>query len=379
MNRIIELSPCESEQACRDISVTLPEWFGIPEANEKYAKGVRERLTFGYIVDSICVGLLSLEFPFENTANIYWMGVKREWHNQGVGKTLLQHAETTCLEKQVYLLSVETLSPKERDSNYLKTYRFYSKKGFRPLFELNTYSPDYLMVYLNKIISPRIFEWVDLTHEVSEKVPTWDSDCGFKHTDIVKYEDCKTECKFLVQQFEMLAGVGTHIDAPAHCFPKGKTIEELELQSLISPCVVIDVSQEAHESYSVDMEAIRDFEKKHGKVWKNAFVIFHTGWERFWNEPMNYRNEYKFPSVSKEVAEYLVSENIVGMGIDTLSPDRPESGYPVHQVVLGAGKYIVENISNANLLPPTGSYAFVIPMKIAGATEAPIRLMGMLP
>lgn len=33
--------------------------------------------------------------------------------------------------------------------------------------------------YLNKIISPLIFEWIDLTHEVSENIPTWNGDCDY--------------------------------------------------------------------------------------------------------------------------------------------------------------------------------------------------------
>lgn len=378
MKTIIQLTPDESEQACREISITLPEWFGIPEANERYANGVKERFTFGYVIDNTCVGILSLEFPFKNTANIYWMGVKRDWHNKGIGKALLNHAEMICKERQVYSLTVETLSPKENDSNYLKTLKFYLKGGFKPLFELNTYGPEYSMVYLNKIISPQIFEWIDLTHEVSENIPTWNGDCGFKHTNILKYEDCTTECKFLVQMIEALAGIGTHIDAPSHCFPEGKTINDLSLQTLISPCIVVDVSQEAHANYCINIETIRHFERQHGQIWKSSFVIFRTGWDRFWTQPKEYRNDYNFPCISKEVAQYLVSEDIVGIGVDTLSPDKPESDFPVHQILLGAGKYIVENVANAHLLPANGSYIFVMPLRLAKGTEAPIRLLGML-
>lgn len=231
----------------------------------------------------------------------------------------------------------------------------------------------------NQLFSPQKFQWVDLTHELSQNIPTWDGNCGFKCTDVIKYEDCTTECKFLVQQVEMLAGVGTHIDAPSHCFPGANTIKDLLLQTLISPCIVIDVSQEAHAEYLIHIDTIKHFENKHGNLWKNAFVIFHTGWDSFWNQPEKYHNNYHFPSISKQVAEYLVSEGIVGLGIDTLSPDRPESGYPVHQAVLGAGKYIVENIANASSLPITGSYSFVMPIKIALGSEAPVRLLGMIP
>lgn len=374
---IIQLSPNESEQICREISATLPEWFGIPEANEKYANGVKTRFSLGYIVDNNCLGMLSLEFPFPRAANIYWMGVRKDSLHQGIGKALLRYAEMVCLERQAYSLSVETLSPKEKDSNYLNTFKFYIKEGFTPLFELNTYSPDYLMVYLNKTLSPHIFEWVDLSHKLSEEVPTWNGDCGFKQIDVLKYEECKSDCKFLVQRLEMFAGIGTHMDAPAHCFPHGKTITDLPLQTLISPCIVVNTSQEAHEKYIIDMETVINFEKQNHVIWKNAFVIFYTGWSRFWNQPEKYRNNHSFPSIGKEVAEYLLSKDIAGIGIDTLSPDRPESGYPVHQILLGAGKYIVENIANASLLPPTGSFVFVLPLQVNQGTEAPVRLLGM--
>lgn len=377
-NLIVELTPEASERACREISANLPEWFGIHEANERYARGVKERLTFGYMMDKACLGMICLEFPFENAANIYWMGVKREWQNNGIGKALLRHAEIICLGRHIYSISVEILSPKENNSNYLNTFKFYTKEGFKPLFELNSYGPEYLMVYLNKILSPQIFEWIDLTHEISEGIPTWDGECGFKLTNILNYEDCATDCKFLVQRVEMLAGIGTHMDAPAHCFPKGKTFKDLSLSTLISPCILINVSQEVDENYCVGIETIKKFESKYGKAWKNSFVIFYTGWDQFWGQPEKYRNNYNFPSVSKEVAEYLVSEDIAGIGIDTLSPDRPESGYPVHQIILGAGKYIVENIANANLLPVTGSYIFAMPIRLSEGTEAPMRLLGML-
>lgn len=86
----------------------------------------------------------------------------------------------------------------------------------------------------------------------------------------------------------------------------------------------------------------------------------------------------QFPSVSKEAAQLLVERNIKGLGIDTLGPDTAESGYPVHQVILGQGKYLVENVANADLLPPVGSTILVAPLYILGGTEAPIRLIGFV-
>lgn len=144
------LNASTSEQACRELTLSLPEYFGIQEANERYAKGVRELLTFGAKLNGTCVGLISLEMPFPNNANIYWMAVKKEYHGQGIGSSLLKYAETYCSKKQCTSMTVETLSPAEKDPNYIKTYTFYRRNGFEPLFELNTYGPDFKMVYLYK-------------------------------------------------------------------------------------------------------------------------------------------------------------------------------------------------------------------------------------
>lgn len=223
------------------------------------------------------------------------------------------------------------------------------------------------------------FRWIDLTHALSEEIPTWNGHCGFQHTEIVHYDDGSTECKFLVQRIEMLAGIGTHIDAPAHCFSGGKTIAEIPLASLISPCLVIDVSKEAHEEYRIDMQAVKHFEEKYGEIGQDTLVIFYTGWDRFWSEPTKYHNNHRFPSVSKQVAEYLVLKDIAGIGIDTLSPDTGKEGFPVHQVVLGSGKYIIENVANASQMAAVGGYSFAMPIPTKAGTEAPIRLVGMVP
>lgn len=227
------------------------------------------------------------------------------------------------------------------------------------------------------MISLETLKWIDLTHTLSERIPTWDGSCGFQCIDVVTYENFPSDYKFLGQRLEMFAGIGTHMDAPAHCFAGGKTIAEIPLQSLINPCVVIDVSQEANEEYSVGRQTLEQFENQYGEIGRNQFVIFYTGWERFWNEPAKYHNNHRFPCVSKEVAEYLVTKDIAGIGIDTLSPDRGDQGFPVHQILLGTGKYIVENVANATQMPAIGGYSLVLPIKVDRGAEAPVRLIGM--
>lgn len=233
---------------------------------------------------------------------------------------------------------------------------------------------------MGKVVDLDQLKLIDLTHALEAHIPCWDGDggCGFKHEITLDYSDCSTEVKFRVQKLEMFDGMGTHMDAPAHCIPGGKVVSDIPLKQLISPCVVIDVSNQADEDYSITQEDVIAFENQHGRITDNTFVIFYTGWGRYWSDAKKYRNNLVFPSISKEAANVLLDRNIAGLGIDTLSPDIPSSGYPVHRKILSANKYIVENIAYADQLPAVGAYVLVIPIKISGATEAPIRLIALL-
>lgn len=194
--------------------------------------------------------------------------------------------------------------------------------------------------------------------------------------NLLHYNECPTNTKFLVQAMDMPCGIGTHIDAPKHCFQNGLSISDLPLSSLIRSAGVINVSSRSHALYSISLADILSFETDYTPIIEGMFIMFYTGWDQFWHDPERYRNHYHFPTLSEEAARYLLSKDISGIGIDTLSPDKPESGYPVHQLILGANKYIVENIANLKQMPPIGGQVFIIPLAIAEGTESPIRLFG---
>ena len=221
------------------------------------------------------------------------------------------------------------------------------------------------------------FRPVDLTHALTPSTPTWDGGCGFNHQRHHDY-DPGAVYQFRVHKIAMNEGIGTHMDAPAHCCAGGKTIDELRLEQLIVPCVVIDVSALSHEGYSLGVEDVLQFESTYGEINSGSFVMVKTGWSRVWQEPEKYRNHHKFPDVSKEAAELLLERDIAGLGIDTLSPDRGDTGFPVHKLLLGAGKYLVENAADLDSLPPVGAFIMVVPIKIQEGTEAPVRLIGLL-
>ncbi len=214
---------------------------------------------------------------------------------------------------------------------------------------------------------------IDLTHTLNSDIPSWDGGCCFKANIFLDYKD-----GVRVQTIEGKAGCGTHMDAPAHFIEGGKTIDLLDLKELMTECVVIRPENEVDESYLVMPKNIEDFENKNGKIGPGTFVIFHTGWDKYWLTLDKFKNDLKFPSVHPDTAKILLERGISGIGIDTLSPDAVGDAFPVHMAVLGAGKYIVENIANAGELPARGAKVMIMPIKIEGGTEAPIRLVGIV-
>lgn len=219
---------------------------------------------------------------------------------------------------------------------------------------------------------------IDLTQSLNSSIPAWEKSCGFKSHITVDYDQgCRA------QKLEIAAGIGTHIDAPAHFIPNGQDIASLSLEKLIVLARVIDLSANLDPDYLASPEDIIEHEKKYGKIPENNLIIFHTTWSRYWFDVKKYRNEDKngtmhFPGISPDTAELLINRNIAGIGIDTLSPDGGNTEFPVHHLLLEQDKYIIENMANTDLLPPIGSIVIALPLKIEGGTESPARVVGLV-
>jgi kynurenine formamidase len=224
------------------------------------------------------------------------------------------------------------------------------------------------------------FKMYDLTHALAGGMPTWTGDCGFVHSlvgDLGSSSDASGP-QIFVHRIAMDAGIGTHMDAPAHFFRGGKSIVDLKLEELITFSVVINVSDQMGENFILGVEHIRNWERRFNEIASNSLIIICTGWGKYFGLGDRYRNNLQFPSIGEDAADYLLSKNPNGIGIDTLSPDLPDTEYPVHRLFLGAGKYILENVANAHLLPAVGAYIIALPLKIADGTEAPVRLIGLV-
>jgi kynurenine formamidase len=217
----------------------------------------------------------------------------------------------------------------------------------------------------------------DLTHRLDSTVPTWSGGCGFHAEMTVDYpQGCR------VFQYQMMAGAGTHMDAPSHFIPKAADIADIPVEQLVAPLCLLHLRIGDNQDYLVSEADILQYEATHGAIPRGALVVAHTGWSRHWSNPAAYSNldssgTRHFPGFSPEAAKLLLQRDVVGIGIDTLSPDGGNTNFPVHHLMLGAGKYILENLTHLADLPAQGAFAVALPINICGGTEAPCRVIAL--
>jgi kynurenine formamidase len=184
---------------------------------------------------------------------------------------------------------------------------------------------------------------------------------------------------------------GTHLDAPIHFAQHGDSAERVSLRRLIGPAVVIDVRAQAarDRDYRASAEDVRRWEAAHGAVPEGAIVLLHTGWGARWPDRKRYLGDDRsgvttdlhFPSYGRDAAEHLVRARRVGaLGVDTASIDHgPSRDFIVHQVAMAANVPGLENVAHLEQLPPRGAWVVALPMKIAGGSGGPTRIVALLP
>lgn len=178
----------------------------------------------------------------------------------------------------------------------------------------------------------------------------------------------------------------THMDAPSHALGSW-TIDQIPAERLIAPLVLIDISSmvRSNADYQLGVSDIAHWEASHGQIPAGSVVIARTGWEARWNSGKDYQNAdstgtMHFPGFSLDSAKFLLdARSVVGLGIDTMSIDYGRSqNFEVHQYALRRGAYSLENVANLSTIPQSGGIALAAPLKTAGGSRSPVRILALL-
>ena len=183
---------------------------------------------------------------------------------------------------------------------------------------------------------------------------------------------------------------GTHLDAPIH-FAEGKqTVDRIPLQKLIAPAVVIDVADRAsaNADYRLTADDVRAWESRNGAIAAGTIVLLRTGWGSRWPDRKAYfgddtpgaTDNLHFPSYGEDAARLLVEERrVAAIGVDTASIDYGQSrDFIVHRIANGADVPGLENVAHLDRLPARGAWIVALPMKIAGGSGGPVRIVGVV-
>jgi arylformamidase len=186
--------------------------------------------------------------------------------------------------------------------------------------------------------------------------------------------------KVTMSKLQMISHTGTHIDAPLHFVPKGGTIDEMPLDTMIGPARVIEIK----DTESVKLEELARYDVQRGER-----ILFKTQNSLRLYKTDEFSKKYVF--VSYEAAEYLVNRGIVLVALDYLSICKYETEadwdsvteyltksdmHRVHRIFLENGIYILEAVDLSDVEP--GEYELIcLPIKLdrgdAGLARAVLR------
>jgi kynurenine formamidase len=234
--------------------------------------------------------------------------------------------------------------------------------------------------------------WVDLSHAYDDSTIYWPTASGFKKT--TDFEG-HTEGGWYYTAYSIATAEhgGTHLDAPIHFHEGGLANDQLPLERLLAPAVVIDVTKQsaADADYLISVADVEAWEAAHGKVPDGAIVLFRTGFAARWPDAASYLGtaergagavaKLHFPGLSPELAKFLSEQRkIAAVGLDTASIDRGQSrDFMAHQVMFAHSIPAFENVGDMSSLPATGSFVVALPMKIGGGSGGPLRIVAFVP
>jgi arylformamidase len=155
---------------------------------------------------------------------------------------------------------------------------------------------------------------------------------------------------------------GTHIDAPHHFLSGRETVDQVPLDALVGPALVVELPA-AREIGAADLRSLGIGEATERLLIKTRNSLFMVD-DRF-------HADYAYLNV--EAARWLVTRGIRLVGIDYLSVEKMHAErYEVHETLLEAGVVIVEGVDLRQVVP-NPYFLVCLPLKIEGCDGAPAR------
>jgi len=202
--------------------------------------------------------------------------------------------------------------------------------------------------------------FVDLTRPLHPDMPRFPTDPPLQ----VSALESAAADSFEVLAYSFAGPSGTHIDAPAHVRPGGRTLADIPVSEMLLPLVVLSLD-DAPFLTAADILAWEDV---HGPVPAGCFAALHTG--------------VLGAGWSLEAVQLLHSRGVVAIGHDTLNTDPSEltdrGEYPAQRWWLGNDHWQVELLTGLEQVPATGAQMWVSWPVPAGGSSFPCRAVAVV-
>jgi arylformamidase len=213
---------------------------------------------------------------------------------------------------------------------------------------------------------------IDLSHPIEHGMITYAGLPAPVISDFLSREGSRSRyaegTEFQIGRIDMVANTGTYLDAPSHRLENGADISMIPLEAVAGlQAVLLRAS-----GRSIDAAAVADLDLR-GKA-----LLIHTGWSRHWRTETYFNNQHPF--VSRGAAGKLANSGVRVVGIDSYNiDDTADLTRPAHTILLRAGIFIVEHLTNLDSLPDSAAIRFfAVPPKVRGLGTFPVRAFAMV-
>ncbi|MEY2507727.1 MAG: hypothetical protein QOH01_2056 [Verrucomicrobiota bacterium] len=168
-------------------------------------------------------------------------------------------------------------------------------------------------------------------------------------------------------------------------------MDQISLQEMILPLVVIDVRAESEKNadYVLSLERVKKWETDHGAIPTGAFVAMRTDWSKKCPDGAAMENQdakgiSHYPGWSMPALKYLYEERkITASGHETTDTDpgiaASKDDATLETYVLSTNHYQIELLANLDQVPESGALVVVSFPKPKGGSGFPARVFAICP
>lgn len=177
---------------------------------------------------------------------------------------------------------------------------------------------------------------------------------------------------YIMHRVETISHIGTHIEAPYHCFPDGRDLAGIALERLVGEAVVLDLSGLPPDSL-VGAGEIAAVAERVGGVREGDIVFLRTGYAHLQQDEAFERR----PSLTAEAMEWLVGRGVRLVGTDLSGLEGPltPGHLDCHLLLLGNDIPFIENLTNLDRLSQPRVFVCALPIPVQGLDAFPLRVV----